>query len=47
MLAPFVHMGPYGWPEVKQNNMESEKQIISDRDIFLGLLRGDGLMGGE
>ena len=39
--AHMAHTGPYGWPEVKKNNVEKVKIIISDSDLFLGLCRGD------
>ena len=34
-----AHVGPYGWPEVK-NNVGKVKIIISDGDFFWGYVRG-------
>ena len=39
------YMGPYGpiWmARGEKNDLHKMKQIISDRDLFLGLCRGDG-----
>ncbi len=37
----WAHMGPYGWPEVKQKQRGQVQLIISDGDFFLGLCPGD------
>ena len=43
----WAHMGPHGDLEVKNNlnNLNKVKAIISDRDFFLGLCRGDLAFG--